>query len=431
VAQLGQLPSVDVSSTAAERARALEVICGAVVRLVDASKGHAQRRAIRRFLLEIAWHESTGATARSTGDRRGLWGLSPRMARVGVEFAASHGLLDDLAGLVGTTQQDLRQASQALANQTAWPANNLIENALMTDDRFAALVARCFVLTLPGAIPQVGLERAAYWAARYGDDLSADPIDLALRVGQFTLSATAANLVAPPTLMIFGVAAEDSPSQRDLPYRNGNPLAFVIHTTGDTEWSKIIRFYTSADGLGPHYAIEVNGTVHQIVDEDVVAFHTAIFAADKTHFQQGYQHWSRVRVGKQTVNGQEQTVYTETDQELSNYRTWRDTWHTQGLESPLDLVTGAAPNNVSVGIELEQTEGTEKTPDIFTDAQYEALIRLVADIAARQGIQVDRDHLLGHYDCDPYSRSNSSGGWDPGERFNWTRLIDGVNGLNP
>ena len=52
----------------------------------------------------------------------------------------------------------------------------------------------------------------------------------------------------------------------------------------------------------------------------------------------------------------------------------------------------------------------------FTDAQYAALRALVADICIRNGIPMDRSHVIGHEEYSP----NKS---DPGELFDWSRVL--------
>lgn len=52
----------------------------------------------------------------------------------------------------------------------------------------------------------------------------------------------------------------------------------------------------------------------------------------------------------------------------------------------------------------------------FTDAQYETLRTLVADICARNDIPMDRSHVIGHQE---YSAAKT----DPGELFDWSRLL--------
>ena len=52
----------------------------------------------------------------------------------------------------------------------------------------------------------------------------------------------------------------------------------------------------------------------------------------------------------------------------------------------------------------------------YTDAQYEALKLLVADICERNDIPMDRDHVIGHEEFSPHKN-------DPGELFDWSRII--------
>lgn len=51
----------------------------------------------------------------------------------------------------------------------------------------------------------------------------------------------------------------------------------------------------------------------------------------------------------------------------------------------------------------------------FTDAQYESLQTLLADICGRHSIPMDRKHIIGH---EEYSEAKT----DPGELFDWNRL---------
>ena len=53
----------------------------------------------------------------------------------------------------------------------------------------------------------------------------------------------------------------------------------------------------------------------------------------------------------------------------------------------------------------------------FTEAQYEALIPLAKDICERNTIPYDREHVIGHED---YKSAKT----DPGELFDWERLLD-------
>ena len=52
----------------------------------------------------------------------------------------------------------------------------------------------------------------------------------------------------------------------------------------------------------------------------------------------------------------------------------------------------------------------------FTDAQYESLKLLVADICERNNIPLDRRHVIGHEEYSPKKN-------DPGELFDWSRIL--------
>lgn len=201
-------------------------------------------------------------------------------------------------------------------------------------------------------------------------------------------------------------------TRRKLPQRTQPIAAVVVHTTGDTDIEKILRFYQADDGLQPHYVIDVAGTVRRCAWEHQVAYHCKIDPAEARLYQLGYQEWST------WVWRDERPVHV--GNEFTGYRFWHAQW--SGLQSPLELVTGAHPNSSSIGIELQQP--AKPGADIFTDAQYAALAALLLDIHEREGVPLDRRHLLGHSDCSPMRRCNSTGSWDPGQRFSWNRVWD-------
>lgn len=63
----------------------------------------------------------------------------------------------------------------------------------------------------------------------------------------------------------------------------------------------------------------------------------------------------------------------------------------------------------------------------FSDGLYEAAGRLVASIAARHGIPLDRQHVIGHMEVpdpdDPALLGGSSHHQDPGPRYDFARLL--------
>lgn len=214
----------------------------------------------------------------------------------------------------------------------------------------------------------------------------------------------------------MGVQIIGALTERQLRPRSGPIRAVVVHTTGDQDLDKILRYYQSPDGLQPHYVIAIDGVIRRTVLESFIAWHAAIKPLEARLYQQGYGAWSRWH----WPLGADAPVHVGED-EFPGYRGWRTRWRDgKSLQSPLDFVTGGSPNSVSVGIELQATN----KPGAFTDAQYDALAALLVDVGERCSVPLDADHVLGHQDISPMRRSTAAGGWDPGERFNWNRLWD-------
>lgn len=86
-------------------------------------------------------------------------------------------------------------------------------------------------------------------------------------------------------------------------------------------------------------------------------------------------------------------------------------------------------NRRSVAIELE---GYIEYPETwFTDAMIGSLADLIVDISDRQGVPIDRDHIIGHNEV-PGCADGSGGGQnchtDPGPGFDWDKLMALVGG---
>ncbi len=206
------------------------------------------------------------------------------------------------------------------------------------------------------------------------------------------------------------------PTQRVLPARQEPIAAVVIHTTGETDLDRILKFYTDPLGLQPHFLVEVTGTIRRIVKESLVAYHAKIEDDEARKYVLGYEGWSHY-----VWSG---TSAFDFGSEYPGYREWRDKWVSGGKQSPIDLVTGRHPNACSIGIELQQPTDDLKTADIFLDVQYEQLASLLADIWQRQKIPLTHETVLGHYDVSPMRRCTVHGSWDPGQNFAWNRLWD-------
>ena len=81
-------------------------------------------------------------------------------------------------------------------------------------------------------------------------------------------------------------------------------------------------------------------------------------------------------------------------------------------------------NRHSLGIEHE---GYTNVPWTFTDAEYRSSAHLVADLARRYRIPLDRRHVIGHNEVPDPFHSGLYGGWahhtDPGRYWDWTRFM--------
>lgn len=214
------------------------------------------------------------------------------------------------------------------------------------------------------------------------------------------------------------------------------PRCFILHTTGDTDIDEIVHYYTnSSSGIAPHYLIDYDGTVTQFVDEDKIAYHAGYGSnqALLELYKLGWNGWCS-KFGKELKDS-----YSAYPGYATWYRRWCDDSaplpvndsypRKRGFLSPFGLKSGNSPNSNSIGIECRASK--HSLPEAFTPEQYSALTSLIYSSGQRNKIQLVRDNILGHYDTNPISRGNKSGDWDPGENFNWNRLMQGLANIEP
>ena len=82
----------------------------------------------------------------------------------------------------------------------------------------------------------------------------------------------------------------------------------------------------------------------------------------------------------------------------------------------IEIVAIGSKNDMAQYLEGWEYDALDESLIGFTDAQYEALRKLVPDICERNNIPFDRNHVIGHEDYNP----NKS---DPGDLFSWDRLL--------
>ena len=98
-------------------------------------------------------------------------------------------------------------------------------------------------------------------------------------------------------------------------------------------------------------------------------------------------------------------------------------WHAGAVAKPSWLpYDGTNPNLYTIGIEHEGHSGAGGDGDL-TEEQYQATLWLHRQLIAKWGIQVDTDHIIGHYRIDSVNRSRC-----PGPKFPWNRLFGDFRG---
>jgi len=211
-------------------------------------------------------------------------------------------------------------------------------------------------------------------------------------------------------------------------------IGLCVHVTGvgiyagkRTEKQALDRaldIYAGKNAPFAHYVIGRDGTLYQIADDAMRAWHAGIDREQRGIYSSGA--WRR-KVSSDV------------------YAAWRQSFPT--FDDPLDLVRGRDPNDVYVSVELQSGP---RSSDVPTDEQYVKLRDLILDVwddfdlpkwskwdgtpwigfwpmMRREG------RLVGHEDVEPLERTNRSGGWDPGAlarggflrpaRFDWERLF--------
>lgn len=140
--------------------------------------------------------------------------------------------------------------------------------------------------------------------------------------------------------------------------RNKKPIdGIVIHTTVGTYDGTVKYFQKNDRQVSSHYVTSLNGDITQMVTEDVAANHAGITSNPKTKVYKGFN----------------------------------PNWNTIGIEN--------ADNGDPAGADRSK--------------QLPALGKLVADIAQRNNIPLDRDHICGHREL--YDKKTCPGNIDVDE----------------
>lgn len=199
----------------------------------------------------------------------------------------------------------------------------------------------------------------------------------------------------------------ETPASHPHPRRTEPLTCVILHSAGSTDAEKVDHYYrTGSSGICPHFLVLRDGTVHQYVDLDRVAYHVGLSREDRRAYSTGQSTW--------TCRQDEVTLPAP----YTGYDEWLARW--PGRKSPLDLPSGDHPNGRSVGVELLCERG------LCTPEQYVALAELLGHVARETGMAVTRGNVFGHYDANPLARAGSRGGTDPGPYFEWSRAWAGL-----
>ncbi len=82
----------------------------------------------------------------------------------------------------------------------------------------------------------------------------------------------------------------------------------------------------------------------------------------------------------------------------------------------IELAGMGSAEDMSIYMTKDEYDALPDSYKCFTDAQYDALKLLVADICQRNSLPMDRQHVIGHSDFSPHKV-------DPGQLFDWDRLL--------
>ena len=166
--------------------------------------------------------------------------------------------------------------------------------------------------------------------------------------------------------------------------RKENPEFVMIHFISAVVISRedpynkdTVRSIFTDYEISVHYIIDRDGTVTCYIPEDRVAYHAGSGTWEDDPKYTNFMNDYAIGIEVMAIGSQD---------DMAQYLS-------------ADAYNALAPEHIG-----------------FTDAQYEALKALVQDICARNGIPMDRSHIIGHEEYSPAKT-------DPGALFDWSRLF--------
>ena len=190
-----------------------------------------------------------------------------------------------------------------------------------------------------------------------------------------------------PVYVISPLATADiMEPPEDYSYDREYPIEFImIHFSSDVKAHpeapysvEAVKNTFLANGVSANYIIDREGAVFCFIPENYCAWHA----------------------GKGSLFGDERLTNS-----MNRYSI--------GIE----LLAIGSQSDMAKYLKPEKYALIDKSLIGYTEEQYESLSLLIGDLCERYGIERDRRHIIGH------SEYSSSGRTDPGELFDWSRIV--------
>lgn len=213
------------------------------------------------------------------------------------------------------------------------------------------------------------------------------------------------------------------------------PTHIVVHVTGTDSFASVKRTFLTPKSVSAHYVIGKAGELYQFVPDQYRAWHAGIDKSTRSLLRKGQDIWSRYvkyfswykkyPVGAVFVDGDLNPVWGRTEAVFvlrrdrgrwDEYDYFRQRWGEDA--QPVNFEVDPDPNNYSIGIELVGFGSKTPDDDVYTEAMYETLSRLIEDLSERHGIPMEKRRIVGHEDVNPVARF----GWDPNQGFDWRKV---------
>lgn len=227
----------------------------------------------------------------------------------------------------------------------------------------------------------------------------------------------------------------ESPCKGARPSDISKPTHIVIHITGTNDFKSVYNRFMTPKQASAHYLVDRDGNIHQFVRDADRAWHAGIQSARVKLYAKNdgswrkykvYFSWSSYPAGSKYLDASFNEVSDKATAQFvakadgshwSDYDYFEKRWGT--TDEPYYFSQNKDPNNYSIGIELLSVGAAKAGADVYPEALYTGLDKLLTNLCKKYKIPRDRQHIIGHEDVDPCARW----GWDPNQGFDWERVL--------